>query len=1362
MKNKLLLLVMLLCLPSLQARADGVASLTPLPKEITEGTGSLALPQSFTISYGALPDSLKAEAEKLAEALSATTGLSVSATADASGALIRMNRYEGTGLKPEGYKLTVTTTGAVAEAQTAAGFFYAFQTIKKLLPANVMAGVRDESVTSYALPVVTITDEPRFPYRGFMLDVARHFYTVDEVKHMLDLMACYKMNRFHWHLSDDQGWRAEIKRWPKLTSVGSIAPNSYQWDWTYGGYYTNKPYGPLFYTQEEMKDVVDYAKKLHIEVIPEIDMPGHFVAAMTAYPEFSCTPYGSHQNWIPWGVSTDVLNVANPAAVQFAKDILDELTDIFPYEYIHIGGDECPTSAWEGNAECQAKMEKEGMTSSRQLQSHFIREMAEFIQPKGHKLIVWNEAITAGNADLDVIKETGATVMCWTGPEEASRKAAQLGLNNVMTPYYYYYVNRKQKQDASWMTVAGDGNDDLQRTYDYQPVPSGVSAAQQAYYQGVQGTFWTEHVNDITLVEYLALPRLMAIAETGWSPQAKKDFSSFCRRMAADTVMLRLGGYRYSPHYLTETGESSMVLPKASDSETRYYYRLVTRATGDRLNRCIELLAEGSPLIAQYADKQAAAGRLWSNAQAEEGAANYDCQLWAFEADPAGSGKYALVCKAKPEGSLNAVPTAYSNTGRWTYDEAGKHYNFRLGTTRYGQDGDHFYYSIYNDANDAWSMSIAASGQGYSINLWNQPADGGNGSDWKCVPAFSDMGSQLSELASRANDLLAHGATYAEGETPAPGKFSAVQMDALRSLTVGKDPSAMNEEEQAAYAASLADAIEAVEATRGRLENGQTYRVANAVEGFEGLAFDDRGNERLTYTGEALAADAWTVENAADDASGNETFRLRNAATGRYIAAVATAATGYTGYGVTMGTSGITLTAAYDAAHGDYAVKASGKTLFPVPAGESDLSGTVAAGSNGNQSGDAVRLQGNAWMFAPVCLVTYVCRDEQGTEIARFHQSVEKGAAFTAAAPEVALYRLKGYGETGTGPAPSAAALAEPLTVTAVYERAQYAISYELRDQSGAIVRRDTARCNVGETFRVSWPEMPYYTFESTDYEGATEFVPTADLALRATYATEAFNGVASVAEAATAPEAGRTYVVCNTASNLERRGFLNVDPSGGQVFVGSSATGKSPAFVWHFEQSGTGFKVRNEMTGTYIPALASGSAIRLSATGDVFTASAGAQSGTFRFKGSNNLWWNGNVGAFTGWSDGHDFTLYEYIAAPYFEVSVAYVDEAGNALASPASSFVKAGSAYVLVTPAIEGYELTGVTGDQDRLEAVDGNLALAAVYKAKGSSGIRDTEAAPSAPAAIYDLSGRRLQGISAPGLYIVGGKKVMVRKP
>ena len=363
-----------------QAQAQQFVNLTPVPMQMHVDKGVYRLPAQFTIGGAQLPDSIKAEAHKFVTDFNkSATGATAFFNKKAEGAALELvhNQTLYKTLGQEGYKLSVTANGIRLESATTSGFFYGLTSLKKMLPACIAAGVKDEKVVTYELPLVQITDKPRFPYRGFMLDVARHFFSVQEVKKMLDVMAIYKLNKFHFHLTEDQGWRWEVKKYPKLTKVGAVASNTYVTSMEHGAYWTNQQYGPYFYTREDLKEIVAYAASKHVEVIPEIDMPGHFSAAMAAYPEFSCNPDGVHRVETWGGVFTDVLNVANPKAVRFVKDILDELMSIFPSKNVHIGGDECPTTAWENNAECQAMYKKLNLTSYRQLQTHFIADITD-------------------------------------------------------------------------------------------------------------------------------------------------------------------------------------------------------------------------------------------------------------------------------------------------------------------------------------------------------------------------------------------------------------------------------------------------------------------------------------------------------------------------------------------------------------------------------------------------------------------------------------------------------------------------------------------------------------------------------------------------------------------------------------------------------------------------------------------------------------------------------------------------------------------------------------------------------------------------------------------------------------------------
>lgn len=539
-------------------------NLIPRPASLTMGSGAFTLPAKMKISVKGLDKAMKEEVGSFVKALNLSTGLAASTTGNPRKA--QMQVTVNPALAPEGYTLEVTADGIAVAASQPAGLFYALQTVKRLLGANVMAGTSGAPGARYQLPCLSIADEPRFGYRGFMLDVSRHFFTADEIKRILDVMSYYKLNRFHFHLTDDQGWRMPVDKYPKLTTVGATAPRVRLTDMhAKTQTWVDEPYGPYFYTKEELRDIIDYAAKRHIEVIPEIDMPGHFVAALCAYPEFSTDPSAKREVWSDGGVSRDVLNVADPKAVQFAKDILEEVMEVFPSEYIHIGGDECPTTAWENNKECQQLYDSKGYKSYSQLQTGFTREIADFIKSKGRKLIVWNETLTDDGADVELVKSLDPVVMCWVGADQAVKMATENDLNAIYTPIGPYYINRRQGPDEA--PGAGGGADDVRRTYTTVPFTT-AAPGKPGLLNGVQGTFWCEHVSDPEYLEYLMLPRLLAIAEAGWTPQELKNWADFQARMSADAELLDLGNYNYTRFFmLPPAGTSTSPADKAKSSK---------------------------------------------------------------------------------------------------------------------------------------------------------------------------------------------------------------------------------------------------------------------------------------------------------------------------------------------------------------------------------------------------------------------------------------------------------------------------------------------------------------------------------------------------------------------------------------------------------------------------------------------------------------------------------------------------------------------------------------------------------------------------------------------------------------------------
>lgn len=1361
MKKYIYSIAMLLLMLPLTMVAQSSINLTPVAKDVTVGEGQLVLPSQFSIATGNLPDSLAAEATKFAADFAAVTGYTVNVVPQAEDALFTLSMYVGTeDLGDEGYTLDVTADGVAISATHQRGLFYAFQTVKKVLPACVMAGVKDDKVTEFALPYVKIVDAPRFAYRGFMLDVARHFFTVEEVKRMIDVMSYYKMNFFHWHLTEDQGWRVEIKKYPKLTEVGSIAPNCLVTDMKDGQYWTNRPYGPYFYTQDELREVVAYAKEKHIEIIPEIDMPGHFVAALVAYPEFSCDPTADRQVWTTGGVSKDVLNVANPAAVQFAKDILTEIMDIFPYERLHIGGDECPTDAWEKNAECQALKESLGLSSFRGLQSHFIKEISDHVVARGRKISVWNEAISNEGADVDLIKSTDAIVYAWYPAASSARQAANLGMKTVYTPFGPYYINRKQSTGANEPPGAGDGTDNVQRTYNERPVPDGLSAEVEKCYYGVQGTFWTEQVSSAEYMEYLALPRLIALAETGWSQQSDKNFEDFQKRITADTLLLDYNDYTYGRHYIlgTDGSASGQVMPQTSTADNKVWYRLVTKATGPRADKCLELLGEGSPLISQYSGNGAAVGKIWTNAQVAEGNAAYDYQWWAFEKDPNNPGNYALVCKAQPNGSINPNPSAVSTAGRWSYDNNVKHYDFILGDNGYGQTGKNYHYSIRSTKVSGQWVNASLAGQGFAANVYSNPADG-NGGLWTFVPLIpvAVVDNSLSERLAQLQAIVANVNTY-EGEAKVLGAFAKSAVDALAALVNDANLGTMNEEQLAAFVADVDAAETALYASFGYMELNSTYRFSNAVEGFEGICIAMREGDKLQHATGTFINDAWEVTQSTINEDRTQSVQLKNFVTGDYIGAAAANKNDKLGFPVSAGATAQTVICSFDPISGEYTLSVGGKNLYPVPNESLILPGIISSGSSVNGQ-NALRQVGAAWDVEEVHVMTINTLNKEDNKAigeGTYHRSIAAGSAFTYEAPAIENFSLVAW-EGTESEAPSVESMTENITATALYSKVSSTVTTICRDLSGAIIAMSEVTCPIGETVTLAYPEFKYYTFSSAETANGTVVTPQNDVTYEAFYATEAYNGVRTLGNAVSELKDGYSYVIYDAcATDAARTGYFNLNNSL-QVMKSKSIEDTNPNHTWTLEKSGEGFKVKNGYHDLYIPQLTKeAKPSALAKEGDTYTFSLNTD-GTWKVKGTNGICWDGIAsGALVGWDDpGHPFHIYEYFAEPYFKVTINYIDTDSEVL-STSTALVKAGSKHTLSVKTIEEYTMKEITGDADRLDAVDGHLVVNVVYAS--TTGINAIETS-KAPQGIYDLQGRRVENPTK-GIYIVNGRKVVIK--
>ena len=475
-------------------------------------------------------------AARLATVTGGTNPVTVADEVPASG--IRFVTDES--LPAEGYELNVDGEGIEVRASQFPGLLYALQSLEQLLPAAVY-GTEPAPDAAWEVPCVKIADAPRFAYRGMHLDVARHFFSVDEVKRYIDVMAIHKLNTLHWHLTDDQGWRIEIKRYPELTAVGSIRKATVvRKEW---GTYDGTPYGG-FYTQDEIRDVVKYAADRGVTVIPEIDLPGHMLAALTAYPELGCTG-GPYEVWGRWGVADDVLCPGREKTFEFLEGVLTEVMELFPSEYIHIGGDECPKVRWEKCPRCQAKIRQLGLkddgehTAEHYLQSYVTDRIGKFLAQHGRRIIGWDE-ILEGRAPSD------AVVMSWRG-SEGGIAAAKLGHDVIMTPNSHFYFDYYQSLDTDAEPFGIGGYIPMEQVYSYDPAFPELTPEQQKHILGVQANLWTEYVLSDEHLEYMLLPRLAALSEVQWCLPETKDWNRFIGSFRMDEIYSQMG-YEFAKH----------------------------------------------------------------------------------------------------------------------------------------------------------------------------------------------------------------------------------------------------------------------------------------------------------------------------------------------------------------------------------------------------------------------------------------------------------------------------------------------------------------------------------------------------------------------------------------------------------------------------------------------------------------------------------------------------------------------------------------------------------------------------------------------------------------------------------------------
>ncbi len=490
--------------------------LIPWPRTLEARPGEFVFAAGMRV--GLLP-----EGDADLEALGATLGLPLGGEAGAAGTLTLALEADGAG--DESYLLEVTPEKVWLRARDLRGLFYGVQTIRQLLGAG----------TGGRIPAVRIEDGPRFRHRGLHLDVGRHVFPVEFIKKYIDVMSVFKLNTFHWHLTEDQGWRLEIRKYPKLTEVGAWRKETIVGHARTGSKgYDGTPYGG-FYTQAEAREIVRYARARAIAVIPEIEMPGHSLAALASYPELACSP-GPFEVRTTWGISDEVMSPGEHT-FRFLEDVLREVMDIFPSEYIHIGGDEAPKTRWRESALAQEVIRRENLRDEDELQSWFIRRIETFLNANGRRLVGWDEILEGGLAP-------NATVMSWRGTA-GGIAAAKQGHDVVMCPEADLYFDHYQA-DPGREPLAHEGVTTLEHTYGYEPVPAELSAAEARHVIGAQGCVWTEYMPTSRQVEYMAYPRALALAELAWSPREARDWDSFRARLGPSLALLdRLHvGYR--------------------------------------------------------------------------------------------------------------------------------------------------------------------------------------------------------------------------------------------------------------------------------------------------------------------------------------------------------------------------------------------------------------------------------------------------------------------------------------------------------------------------------------------------------------------------------------------------------------------------------------------------------------------------------------------------------------------------------------------------------------------------------------------------------------------------------------------------
>ena len=574
MKNTLFTIIGILTLAFTSCQKQPAETLdyqvVPLPKEIIFAEENpFVLNKKTVITYPRAHRELQNEAEFLADYIEEICGFrpTVKCTYNYMINAINLKIEQGYYANDEAYQIIVNEKNIEIISSNTSGIFYGIQTLRKSLPV----GTNEDKIV---FPATTINDWPRFSYRGMHLDVSRHFFPLDSVKVYIDAMALHNLNKFHIHITDDQGWRIEIKKYPKLTQIGAwrsgtLIGKSMAYDTIrHGG----------FYTQEELKDLVKYAADRHITIIPEIDLPGHMLAALASYPELGCTG-GPYEVWKRWGVSEDVICAGNEKAMQFLEDVLLEVMDIFPNEYIHIGGDEVPRDRWKECPKCQAKIKQLGIkgdnkhTAEDYLQSYVMSRMEQFVENHGRHIIGWDEM-------LDGELAPNATVMSWRG-SSGGQKAAKMHHNVIMTPNDYLYFDYYQTLDTDAEPFSIGGYNPVKKVYSYEPIPDGLTKDEEKYILGPQANIWTEYTSEFNVLLYRMLPRIGALAEVQWCYPEQKNYEDWVLREYRMTKLYDIYKWNYAPHIFdidvrivpnVKEGYIEIIMSKLIDGDMMYSF----------------------------------------------------------------------------------------------------------------------------------------------------------------------------------------------------------------------------------------------------------------------------------------------------------------------------------------------------------------------------------------------------------------------------------------------------------------------------------------------------------------------------------------------------------------------------------------------------------------------------------------------------------------------------------------------------------------------------------------------------------------------------------------------------------------------